>query len=151
MDAANNPDTTDRETSLYQAVSELPRPNRDTLAFIMLHLQRISASPDSRMTVENLAKIMGPTVVGYSSSDPMSIMSETPVLKIVLEALLYISSDYWQKFLQYEPERLFPKFGTPETEHPFTKPPPSTGGIAKRTRSRQLHRKPLVFQSPLLF
>ena len=47
----------------------------------------------------------------------------------------------------------FSKFGTPEMEVPFQRPtaPPSTGGVAKRTRSRQFVRKPpMYFQSPLL-
>ena len=48
----------------------------------------------------------------------------------------------------------FAKFGTPEAEVPFHRPtaPPSTGGIAKRTRSRQFARKPPTgyFQSPML-
>ena len=51
----------------FQAVSELPRPNRDTLAFLILHLQRVADSPDCMMPADNLAKVMGPTIVGYSS------------------------------------------------------------------------------------
>lgn len=38
--AANKKDSADMEAALYQAVSELPQPNRDTLAWIVLHLQR---------------------------------------------------------------------------------------------------------------
>ena len=51
----------------FQAVSELPRPNRDTLAFLILHLQKVADSPDCMMPADNLAKVMGPTIVGYSS------------------------------------------------------------------------------------
>ena len=40
--AATNPDVTDAMSELFQAISELPQPNRDTLAFIMLHLQRVT-------------------------------------------------------------------------------------------------------------
>jgi len=154
VDAANNPDTTDAETALFQAVSELPRPNRDTLAFLILHLQRVADSPDCMMPADNLAKVMGPTIVGYSSSDPMAIMSEAEVQKAVMRGLISISDNYWGSFLEYKPENLFAKFGTPEAEVPFHRPtaPPSTGGIAKRTRSRQFARKPPTgyFQSPML-
>ena len=102
VDAANNPDTTDAETALYQvrnllatliiilgflspfgpnviishtincslsfqAVSELPRPNRDSLAYLILHLQRVADSGECKMSAENLSTVMGPTIVGYSS------------------------------------------------------------------------------------
>jgi Rac GTPase-activating protein 1 len=36
--AAENSDAEDGRAAMYQAISELPQPNRDTLAFIM-HLQ----------------------------------------------------------------------------------------------------------------
>jgi Rac GTPase-activating protein 1 len=38
--AAENPDPDDSRALLYQAISELPQPNRDTLAFLIMHLQR---------------------------------------------------------------------------------------------------------------
>jgi Rac GTPase-activating protein 1 len=38
--AAENPDTDDCRALLYQAISELPQPNRDSLAFLIMHLQR---------------------------------------------------------------------------------------------------------------
>ena len=40
--AATNPDVTDAMSELFQAISELPQPNRDTLAFIMIHLQGVT-------------------------------------------------------------------------------------------------------------
>ena len=39
--AATNPDLTDGVSQLFQAISEMPQPNRDTLAFFMLHLQKV--------------------------------------------------------------------------------------------------------------
>lgn len=57
-------DATDAESELYQAVSELPRPNRDTLAYMILHLQKIAQSPECKMPTDNLAVVMGPTIVG---------------------------------------------------------------------------------------
>ena len=39
--AATNPDVTDGMSEMFQAISEMPQPNRDTLAFMMLHLQKV--------------------------------------------------------------------------------------------------------------
>ncbi|KAJ8946085.1 hypothetical protein NQ314_008985 [Rhamnusium bicolor] len=66
--------------SLYQAISELPQPNRDTLAYMILHLQKISESPECKMPVDNLAKVM--------------------------ERLIKLPSDYWASFINvttYQP------------------------------------------------
>jgi Rac GTPase-activating protein 1 len=63
-------DPIDVQPALFQVVSELPQPNRDTLAYMILHLQRVSEAKECKMNVSNLAKIFGPTIVGYSSDDP---------------------------------------------------------------------------------
>ena len=50
---------------MYQAVSELPLPNRDTLAYLIVHLQTIADnSIFNKMDKDNLAVIMGPTILG---------------------------------------------------------------------------------------
>jgi len=107
VDAANNPDTTDSETAMYQAISELPQPNRDTLAYLIVHLQSVAANyKENKMNVDNLATVMGPTILGNSSSDPMAIISEASVQKAVVRALLSISQDYWSHFLAVEDDKL---------------------------------------------
>lgn len=72
-------DKQDADAALYQAISELPQPNRDTLAFLILHLQRVSSSPECKMPISNLAKVFGPTLVGYSCQEPSpnSMLTET--------------------------------------------------------------------------
>lgn len=67
-------DKQDADAALYQAISELPQPNRDTLAFLMLHLQRVSSSPECKMPISNLAKVFGPTLVSYTSDKPLTEM-----------------------------------------------------------------------------
>lgn len=75
--ATTKKDKQDVDAALYQAISELPQPNRDTLAFLMLHLQRVSSSPECEMPISSLAKIFGPTLVGYKSQKPTDMLSET--------------------------------------------------------------------------
>lgn len=58
---------------MYQCVSELPQANRDTLAAVILHLQKVSQSPETQMGISNLAKVFGPTLVGHRSSNPTHI------------------------------------------------------------------------------
>lgn len=91
-------DKLDSEAALYQAISELPQPNRDTLAFLILHLQRVSSTPECKMPISNLAKVFGPTLVGYSSQHPSDadMLSETKD-QVAVRHLFFI----FQAFLQY--------------------------------------------------
>ena len=68
------------------------QPNRDTLAYLIVHLQSVAANyRENKMNVDNLATVMGPTILGNSSNDPMAIMSEAGVQKAVVRALMAIS------------------------------------------------------------
>jgi len=172
--AAANPDMTDGESDLFQAISELPQPNRDTLAFMVLHLQKIADSRETKMNVSNLSKILGPTIVGYSTADPQpeEIMKEVGAQAATMEKLMNIDSDYWNTFLSgedgedlYIDNRILSP-GTPE--YLFRTPMMSEGvghahtpGMSTRKVSRRQERQegPLqnvqattgrIFSSPVL-
>jgi len=175
VDAANNPDTTDSETAMYQAISELPQPNRDTLSYLVVHLQAVASnSKTNKMNVDNLAMVMGPTLVGNSSNDPMAIMAEAGLQKGVVRALMAISGDYWSQFLAVEDDKLMLRAGpgpgaaasTTAALSPAMTPDQAifatplaggltTGGPARRTRSKHYQaedfsKKQQLFQSPML-
>ncbi|XP_046740490.1 rac GTPase-activating protein 1-like [Diprion similis] len=133
-------DKQDADAALYQAISELPQPNRDTLAFLILHLQRVSSSPECKMPITNLAKVFGPTLVGYSCQEPSpnSMLSETKSQVAIVESLLKIPSDYWANFVNSEGLNAV---GTPKTGE--LRHTPSTESLLKRTASRGFFNTPI--------
>ncbi|NXT68483.1 RGAP1 protein, partial [Chaetops frenatus] len=108
--AADIPDDAASDTALRHVVSKLPPANRDTLAFLMLHLLRVSRSPDCKMDVLNLSRVFGPTLVGHSSANPtpLAIMEDTPRQCKVVARLLSLPPNFWRGFLGTEQENLVP-------------------------------------------
>lgn len=102
-----------RKAKLYQVVSELPRPNKDTLAYVIQHLQRVADVEENKMTVSSLARVFAPTIVGYSSPDidNVDIYSETRSASEVMEELLNIPCEYWEKIISQPQE-----YTTPTTQ-----------------------------------
>uniref|UniRef100_A0AAQ5XC49 Rac GTPase-activating protein 1 n=1 Tax=Amphiprion ocellaris TaxID=80972 RepID=A0AAQ5XC49_AMPOC len=100
MEAAEIQDDGNSLAMLYQTVSELPQPNRDTLACLMIHLQKVSQSVDTKMDVNNLARVFGPTLVGHAvpEPDPMTILHDTSRQPKIIERLLSIPGSYWSQF-----------------------------------------------------
>ncbi|XP_039221751.1 rac GTPase-activating protein 1-like isoform X2 [Crotalus tigris] len=97
-------------TELCQVVMKLPVTNRDTLAFLMLHLRRVMQSPDCQMDHHNLARIFGPLLVGHStpSPSPLAIMEGTPRQYLVISRLLTLPLKFWKHFIEEEQENLVP-------------------------------------------
>ncbi|XP_015758824.1 PREDICTED: rac GTPase-activating protein 1-like [Acropora digitifera] len=108
VDAANKTDEDDSASATYQAVSELPQANRDTLAFLVVHLQKVSHCTECKMSASNLAKVYGPTIVGNSSTnlEPMQLLQEAKWQPKVVERLLKMPLDYWNQFISNDEENL---------------------------------------------
>ncbi|NXQ39359.1 RGAP1 protein, partial [Catharus fuscescens] len=108
--AADIPSDAASDTALRHVVSKLPPANRDTLAFLMLHLLRVSHSPDCKMDVFNLSRVFGPTLVGHGSANPtpLAIMEDTPRQCKVVARLLSLPPDFWRGFVETEQENLVP-------------------------------------------
>ncbi|EDW60745.1 rac GTPase-activating protein 1 [Drosophila virilis] len=103
--AVQNPDNKLAIESLYQAVEQLPPANRDTMAFLMLHFQRIADCPVVMMPIDNISKIFGPTIMGYSSRDPdqHALYTEVFTQTQVMKSLLELPGTFWQQYLAFEP------------------------------------------------
>eukprot|EP00076_Gallus_gallus_P035820 XP_025001358.1 rac GTPase-activating protein 1 isoform X2 [Gallus gallus] len=125
MEAAEILDEDNSIAAMYQAVGELPRANRDTLAFLMVHLQRVAQSPDTKMDVNNLAKVFGPTIVAHAvpDPDPMTLLQDTKRQPKVVERLLLLPMEYWSQLMMVEQENIDPvhvientnAYSTPQT------------------------------------
>ncbi|XP_061583768.1 rac GTPase-activating protein 1-like [Cololabis saira] len=100
MQAAEIQDDGNCLAMLYQAIGELPQPNRDTLACLMIHLQKVSQSLDTKMDVNNLSRVFGPTLVGHAvpDPDPMTILQDTSRQPKIVEQLISIPESYWSRF-----------------------------------------------------
>ncbi|XP_021234911.1 rac GTPase-activating protein 1 isoform X3 [Numida meleagris] len=125
MEAAEILDEDNSVAAMYQAVGELPRANRDTLAFLMIHLQRVAQSPDTKMDITNLAKVFGPTIVAHAvpDPDPMTLLQDTKRQPKVVERLLLLPMEYWSQLMMVEQENIDPAhvientnaYSTPQT------------------------------------
>uniref|UniRef100_A0A8C8AL40 Rac GTPase-activating protein 1 n=1 Tax=Otus sunia TaxID=257818 RepID=A0A8C8AL40_9STRI len=158
MEAAEILDEDNSVAAMYQAVAELPQANRDTLAFLMIHLQRVAQSPDTKMDVTNLAKVFGPTIVAHAvpDPDPMTLLQDTKRQPKVVERLLLLPGDYWSQLMALEQENIDPAHvientnvcSTPQTPDvkvsmlgPLTTPEqqlsktPSSNSLSQRVRS----------------
>ncbi|XP_068194762.1 rac GTPase-activating protein 1 [Antennarius striatus] len=104
MEAAEVADDDNSIALMYKTVGDLPQPNRDTLAFLVLHLQRVAESLDTRMDAANLARVFGPTIVGHAVSqpDPMTILQDTKRQPKVVERLLAMPVEYWSQYVMAE-------------------------------------------------
>ncbi|XP_063808104.1 rac GTPase-activating protein 1 isoform X2 [Pseudophryne corroboree] len=156
MVAAEITDEGNSIASTFQAVDELPAANRDTLAFLMIHLQRVAESPDCKMNVTNLSKVFGPTLVGHAvpDPDPMTILQDAKRQAQVVERLMLLPGDFWNQFMMVEnmdPSHIIENsnvFNTPQTPDgkismlgPLTTPEqqitktPSSSSLSQKVRS----------------
>ncbi|KAI4470036.1 rac gtpase-activating protein 1 [Holotrichia oblita] len=110
-------DEQDIQPAFYQIISELPQPNRDTLAYMILHLKKVALAKDCKMPASNLSKVFGPTIVGYSSSDPNegNLLEETRQQVSVMERLINLPIDYWMSFVNGQ-QKLSKLQQTPSTD-----------------------------------
>ncbi|KAG7330746.1 hypothetical protein KOW79_004715 [Hemibagrus wyckioides] len=127
MEAAELEDDENSSVMMMQAIRELPQPNRETLAFLILHLQRVTQSPQCQMDQNNLARVFGPTIIGHGMSEPspLTIMRDTNTQPKVVLRLLSFPADYWSSLLTGEGGTHTPTARDPPRSHtPTARDPP---------------------------
>ncbi|XP_023677654.2 rac GTPase-activating protein 1 isoform X1 [Paramormyrops kingsleyae] len=108
IDACDIDDEDNSTAAIFQAVGDLPQANRDTLAFLMLHLQKVMRSPRCQMGLNNLSRVFGPTIVGHGTMEPSprTIMKDTNAQSKVVARLLSLSTDYWKQLVVVERDQV---------------------------------------------
>ncbi|XP_054621394.1 rac GTPase-activating protein 1 isoform X2 [Dunckerocampus dactyliophorus] len=101
MEASEMNDEHNPCAAMLQVIAELPKPNRDTLAFLMLHFHKVMQSPQCQMDQNNLSRVFGPTLVGHGTSEPspLTIVQDTNTQAKVVCRLLSLPEDYWRRVL----------------------------------------------------
>uniref|UniRef100_A0A1B0FDC2 Rac GTPase-activating protein 1 n=1 Tax=Glossina morsitans morsitans TaxID=37546 RepID=A0A1B0FDC2_GLOMM len=105
--AVQNQPEEDIVRHLTHAISRLPQPNRDTLAFLILHFQRVAESPEVSMPLKNLARVFAPTMFGNSSGDleQGAILAEIYAQCTIMENLLKVPTEHWIPYVSLETEK----------------------------------------------
>ncbi|KAJ8012860.1 hypothetical protein DPEC_G00047260 [Dallia pectoralis] len=108
MEACETPEDDKSTAIIYRAIGDLPKPNRETLAYLMLHLQRVMRSPLCQMNQNNLSRVFGPTVVGHGMAEPspMTIMRDTNTQPKVIGRMLSFHAEYWKRLLMVERDQV---------------------------------------------
>lgn len=76
---------------LYYSISLLPQANRDTLAYIIIHLRRIIASPSTRMNSDKVSAIFSSIIFGLGENEKENL--------ITIMELLKLPGKYWSSFI----------------------------------------------------
>ncbi|XP_057681306.1 rac GTPase-activating protein 1 isoform X2 [Corythoichthys intestinalis] len=99
--AAEMSDERKSSAAVMRAVAELPGPNRDTLAFLVLHFYKVIRSPRCQMDKNNISRVFGPTLVGHGLAEPSpsTVVRDANAQPKVIYGLLSLPEDYWRHLL----------------------------------------------------
>lgn len=88
LKAIGQPTRTTKLAMFRDLLGELPRPNYDTLKYLLRHLLRVTEHSDqNRMHIQNLAIVFGPTLL-WSDEEPRNLALDMMQQNQVIEFLL---------------------------------------------------------------
>uniref|UniRef100_W6NAU6 Protein kinase C and RhoGAP domain containing protein n=1 Tax=Haemonchus contortus TaxID=6289 RepID=W6NAU6_HAECO len=89
--------------ALNVAICDLPQTNRDTLSYLMLHLQKVEALKDvNKMSAENIARCLAIPIMGqtaYPRGDIHVASNDAREKERSVLQMLKMPSEYWLQFL----------------------------------------------------
>jgi Rac GTPase-activating protein 1 len=92
------------EQEIICNIFDLPAPNRDTLAYFILHLQKVAKNAShNKMPFENLARVLSPTVIGYSKLVTPCVENVNELNRnqyMILLRLLKLPSEFYMRFIE---------------------------------------------------
>jgi len=92
----------DSEKDIKDLVCLLPPPQRDTLAFLMLHLQKVTRNGATKMSAENLATVLAMSVFGIVTDQTMSLedmLMDNREKRMGLEKMIKMDPSAWKMIL----------------------------------------------------
>ncbi|XP_051157722.1 GTPase-activating protein RacGAP84C-like [Leptopilina boulardi] len=93
-----------KEKDMKNIISDFQRPNRDTLAFLILHMQKVLETPETNLKSSYLASVFGQTLFSNIGLNDKKILKKTYQRIEVVEELLKIPSSFWKQFGENSPE-----------------------------------------------
>eukprot|EP00092_Neocalanus_flemingeri_P031787 GFUD01034530.1.p1 GENE.GFUD01034530.1~~GFUD01034530.1.p1 ORF type:complete len:274 (-),score=73.55 GFUD01034530.1:97-918(-) len=94
--------TMDSEQEVQQGVCMLAPPYRDTLAFLMLHLQKVVKSGATKMSAESLSTVLAMSVIGNIEGKEMQLedmLLDNRDKRIVMEEMIKMDPTAWKMIL----------------------------------------------------
>uniref|UniRef100_A0AC35GUH2 Rho-GAP domain-containing protein n=1 Tax=Panagrolaimus sp. PS1159 TaxID=55785 RepID=A0AC35GUH2_9BILA len=97
------------DQKIMNCVFELSASNRDTLAYFILHLQKVSQHSDTnKMSIENLATVLAPTIIEYPALVTLENVEKLNRNQVmILQRLLKHPSEFWKSFLDSNMDTVF--------------------------------------------
>lgn len=108
VEASQLNDTVEQMEQMKNSVKEMNEPNRETLAYLIIHLQKIADAPLCKMPRANLAKVFAPTIVGQLHSHQSTAIPTLEKMAVlakqiaVMEMLLDSPVDFWKNILDHD-------------------------------------------------
>lgn len=88
------------DNHLYSVIAKLPHEHRHTLAFLIIHLQKVGDSEQCKMPRANIARVLAPTLLeSIALTDMESAHKDNKRSIKVVECLLGLPPTYWSNML----------------------------------------------------
>ena len=132
VEASQAYDSFEKLEQMKTAVNDLPEVNRQTLAYLIVHLQKIADAPLCKMPRDNLSKVFAPTIVGqlHSHQGPnVPTLERMAILDkqiCVMRMLLESPVEFWKTLLPEQQQQQQQKQSVPYG--PVTDAQPSSSG-----------------------